>query len=88
MSLTLSHATGPTEPPLRDITLGALLAWAAETTPERVALIAGVPDPAARRQWTYAELYARVAAHGAARCARASSPANAWRCGRRTCPNG
>ena len=56
MELTLSHATGPTDPPLRDITLGQLLAWAAETTPDRVALIAGVPDPAARRQWTYAEL--------------------------------
>jgi fatty-acyl-CoA synthase len=57
MPLTLSHAAGPTEPPLRDITLGQLLAWAAETTPDRLALIAGVPDPAARRQWTYAELY-------------------------------
>jgi len=59
MELSLSHATGPSEPPLRDLTLGQLLAWAAETTPERVALIAGVPDPAARRQWTYAELYAQ-----------------------------
>ena len=57
MELTLSHATGPSEPPLRDLTLGQLLAWAAETTPERIALIAGVPDPSARRQWTYAELY-------------------------------
>lgn len=50
MPLTLSHTRGPSEPPLRDITLGALLAWAAETTPDRVALIAGVPDPAARRR--------------------------------------
>jgi len=41
MSLTLSHTTGPAEPPLRDLTLGALLAWAAETVPDRVALIAG-----------------------------------------------
>ena len=57
MQPTLSHASGPSEPPLRDITLGELLAWAAETTPERIALIAGVPDPAARRQWTYAGLY-------------------------------
>src|SRR5690606_31015788 len=53
----LSHATGPSEPPIRDLTLGELLAWAAETTPDRLALIAGVPDPAARRQWTYAELH-------------------------------
>ena len=56
----MSHATGPTDPPLRDITLGQLLAWAAETTPDRVALIAGVADPAARRQWTYAELQAQA----------------------------
>ena len=73
MELTLSHATGPTEPPLRDITLGQLLAWAAETTPDRVALIAGVPDPAARRQWTYAELLPQAlrTAQGAARALRA-----------------
>jgi fatty-acyl-CoA synthase len=58
MALTLSHAFGPSEPPLRDITLGALLAWAAATTPERTALVWGAPDPAERRQWTYAELYA------------------------------
>jgi fatty-acyl-CoA synthase len=56
MPLTLSHTTGPAEPPLRDIALGDLLAWAAETVPQRIALIEGKPDPAARRQWTYAEL--------------------------------
>ena len=56
----LSHAVGPSDPPIRDLTLGELLAWAAETTPDRVALIAGVPDPAARRQWTYAELHAQA----------------------------
>ena len=33
MTLTLSHATGPTDPPLRDITLGELLAQAAEPRP-------------------------------------------------------
>src|SRR5690606_41477257 len=53
----LSHAVGPSDPPIRDLTLGELLAWAAETTPDRLALITGVPDPAARRQWTYAELH-------------------------------
>jgi len=60
MDLVLSHTTGPADPPLRDLTLGQLLAWAAETAPERLALIAGVPDAAARRQWTYAELYAQA----------------------------
>ena len=57
MVLTVSNAEGPSEPEVRAITLGALLAWAATTTPDRVALVAGVPDPAQRRQWTYAELY-------------------------------
>jgi hypothetical protein len=57
MSLTSSYAVGPDQPELRDLTLGGVLAWAATTTPDRVALIAGVADPSARRQWTYAELY-------------------------------
>src|SRR5690606_8000429 len=55
-----SHAEGPSDPPIRDLTLGELLAWPAATTPDRVALIAGVPDPAARRQRTYAELHAQA----------------------------
>ena len=57
MTLTMSHAVGPNEPAVRDLTLGGLLEWAAETTPDRIALIAGVPDKDSRRQWTYAELY-------------------------------
>jgi len=55
--LTMSHAAGANEPAVRDITLGELLQWAAETTPDRIALIAGIPDKENRRQWTYAELY-------------------------------
>src|SRR5450432_84030 len=58
--LTMSHAAGANEPAVRDITLGDLLQWAAETTPDRIALIAGVPDKANRRQWSYAELYAQA----------------------------
>jgi len=57
--LTVSHAAGANEPAVRDITLGELLQWAAETAPDRIALIAGVPDKENRRQWTYAELYAQ-----------------------------
>jgi fatty-acyl-CoA synthase len=57
MDLAESHVAGPTTPAVREMTFGELLAKAAETAPDRVALIAGVPDPALRRQWTYAELY-------------------------------
>lgn len=37
--LTESLARGPSEPEVRDITLGGLLEWAAATTPNRIALI-------------------------------------------------
>jgi fatty-acyl-CoA synthase len=54
--LTESYAAGSSEPRVRSITLGQLLSEAAEEYPDRVALIAGVADPALRRNWTYAQL--------------------------------
>jgi fatty-acyl-CoA synthase len=56
-ALTESYVAGPTTPAVRDITLGRLLEQAARSAPDRIALIAGVADPALRRQWTYSELY-------------------------------
>ena len=52
----------PPEPSagVRDITLGDLLAEAVAAAPDRLALVDGVPDPAGRRHWTYAELQADV----------------------------
>lgn len=52
-----SYAVGPAEPAVRDLTLGDLLSEAAAAVPDRIALIAGVPDPGQRRQWTYRELH-------------------------------
>ena len=60
MTLTESYIAGPTTPPVRDVTLGQMLEQAARSAPDRLALIAGVPDPALRRQWTYSELYAEA----------------------------
>src|SRR4051812_30811928 len=60
MALTESHIAGPDSPAVRDITLGQLLEKSAKSAPNRLALIAGVPDPALRRQWTYSELYAEA----------------------------
>src|SRR5207248_215507 len=57
MGLTISHAAGPATPAVREMTFGDLLRKAADSAPDRLALIAGVPDPALRRQWTYAQLY-------------------------------
>ena len=58
MGLTTSHAVGPSEPPVRDITVGQLLAEVAERVPDRVAIVEGIPDATARREWTYAEFLA------------------------------
>ena len=57
MTLTKSHVAGPTTPAVREMTFGDLLRKAAESAPDRLALIAGVPDPKLRRQWTYAQFY-------------------------------
>jgi fatty-acyl-CoA synthase len=57
MSDRLSYAAGPTEPAVRDTTLGDLLRDAAEAVPDRPAMIFGHPDAGERRQWTYADMY-------------------------------
>lgn len=57
MPVAASYAIGPAEPPVRDITIGQLLEEAVADAPDRVALIAGTADPAARREWTYTELH-------------------------------
>ena len=59
MALKEFHVAGVSTT-VRDVTLGQLLEQAARSAPDRLALIAGVPDPAARRQWTYAELHAEA----------------------------
>ena len=53
-----SYARGPDMPSVRELTLGGALREAAADAPDRLALIAGVADPAARRTWTYAQLLA------------------------------
>ncbi len=61
-----SLARGPDQPPLLELSIGALLQRAAAQAPQQLALVAGSPDPARRRQWTYAELLDE-----ATRCAHA-----------------
>ncbi|TNE57931.1 MAG: AMP-dependent synthetase [Alphaproteobacteria bacterium] len=51
-----SYTKGPETPAIRDLTIGEALREAASECPDRLALIAGTPDPADRRTWTYAEL--------------------------------
>ncbi|WOJ94646.1 AMP-binding protein [Congregibacter variabilis] len=54
--LTESYAKGPATPPVRELTIGDALREVAEECPAQIALIAGTPDTAERRTWTYAEL--------------------------------
>lgn len=58
MTLTESYWPRDDSEPIVDLTVGDLLREAAAAAPERTALVAGVPDPADRRRWTYAELLA------------------------------
>jgi len=44
--------------PVVDMTVGDLLREAVAAAPDRTALVAGVPDAAGRRRWTYAQLLA------------------------------
>ena len=88
MVLTESYIAGPTTPAVREMTLGDLLRTAAEEAPDRLALIEGIPDPARRRQWTYAEFY-RERQRTARALLRHFKPRRARRgLGARTSPNG
>ncbi len=64
MTLTESFCVGPDTPPVRELTIGQVLAEAAADSPNQAALTVGSPNPGERRTWTYAELYreARTAA--------------------------
>ena len=60
MALTTSYWPADTSEPVLDLTVGDLLRQTAAACPDRTALVAGVPDPAGRRRWTYAELLAQA----------------------------
>ncbi|MDH6679165.1 fatty-acyl-CoA synthase [Rhodococcus sp. LBL1] len=60
MALHMSYWPASESAGIRDVTLGDVLREAAAAVPDRVALVDGVPDPAARREWTYRELLTDV----------------------------
>jgi acyl-CoA synthetase (AMP-forming)/AMP-acid ligase II len=65
LPLTTSYWPADTSSPVLETTIGGVLRAAAERVPGQPALIAGDPDPAERRQWSYRELLAEAerAAH-------------------------
>ena len=58
--LTTSHWPADTSTPVMETTVGGILRAAAAAGPDMLAMVGGVPDPAARRRWTYAELLAEA----------------------------
>ena len=56
--LSASHWLADTGEPILDSTIAGILRDAAEKAPDRIALVAGTPDPATRVRRTYAELLA------------------------------
>src|SRR5947209_16135706 len=56
MALTTSYWPADWSEPVLETTVGQILRAAASATPDATALVAGVPDPAQRRRWTYADL--------------------------------
>jgi fatty-acyl-CoA synthase len=56
----LAHTLAGDPDSVRELTVGSLLRDAAERAPSALALVEGVPDPGARRRWTYSELLAEA----------------------------
>jgi fatty-acyl-CoA synthase len=60
MGLTRSYWPADTSEPILETTVGGVLREAAASSPNALALVAGVAEPAARRRWTFAELLAQA----------------------------
>ena len=56
MALTTSYWPADTSEPVLELTVGSMLREAATNEPKQTALVAGMPDAADRRRWSYAEL--------------------------------
>jgi fatty-acyl-CoA synthase len=58
VELTRSYWPADTSEPVLESTVGGVLREAAASNPDALALVAGVPDPASRRRWSFAGLLA------------------------------
>jgi len=57
-TVTTSYWPADVSEPVLETTVGGILRAAAAEAPGSLAMVAGVPDPGARRRWTYAQLLA------------------------------
>src|SRR5499433_1106539 len=59
-TVATSYWPTDTSEPVLETTVGGVLRAAAAADPDMTAMVAGVPDPAARHRWTYAQLLAEA----------------------------
>ena len=59
-TVATSYWPADTSEPVLETTVGGILRAAADAGPDLTAMVAGVPDQAQRRRWTYAELLAEA----------------------------
>ncbi len=56
----MSYWPADTSAPVLETTFGGVLRAAAAAGPDRLAMVGGLPDPGARRRWTYGQLLAEA----------------------------
>ena len=59
-TMTMSYWPADVSEPVLETTVGSILRAAAAQAPDSTAMVAGVPDPAARRRWPYAQFLAEA----------------------------
>jgi fatty-acyl-CoA synthase len=59
-TVTTSYWPADTSQPVLETTVGGVLRAAAAAGPDMLAMVGGLPDPDARRRWTYAQLLAEA----------------------------
>jgi fatty-acyl-CoA synthase len=59
-TVATSYWPADTSVPVRETTVGGVLRAAAAAGPGMLAMVGGLPDPAARSRWTYAQLLAEA----------------------------
>ena len=59
-TVTTSYWPADVSEPVLETTVGGILRAAAAQAPGTMAMVAGVPGPATRRRWTYAQLLAEA----------------------------
>src|SRR5580698_273822 len=57
-TVSMSYWPADTSVPVEETTVGGILRAAAAAGPQLPAMVGGVPDPAARKRWTFEELLA------------------------------